>query len=190
MLIEDAQLHLPVREGEEIEDRYLDLLFEQKKYFLSSIPWTKSFKARFKRLDKIHEAYLLLSRTEVEPINNSFDFQQYESDSLRDIITTYQNNRSLILHHINSANNIPELKYYAEQLLKNLCTYAERWPSFEDEVDSSVGIKFPDPVLVMKALADFEQRNNLEIRELNRDDMLYEEWFQLSLWLSKEHNGR
>lgn len=189
MLAEDAALYFPLQKDQDPNELYAEILFDHKQFFLSSIPWSKSYNARFNRIRKIHEAYLIVSGSDHESDQVELALNWPSDEDLRSLINCYQQNEATIKLCINQSRNLIDLEYYGKKRIENRRLYAKRWPVCDRNISDLSPVKSIDPMLLLGDLEKFEEgglKKTYEVVDLAPSNLLYEEWIQLSLWLKKE----
>lgn len=190
----DALLYLNLTDEQDYEEAYEDQIFKFKQFFLSNVPTTKTFNAKAKRLEKIHDAYLFLTGTEDLFDCAKPELQPYESNEISLAFRTYQENKNRIKLKISSSTNANCLCEYAQLLLENLSRYAKLWKVNLKYMDESILItKEPDSIELLKEIKIFNDKgyNRFdEIEKLDPGNSVYRESIRLSLWLKMENNER
>lgn len=192
MLPDDAHLYFPVEEGMDPVDKYNEVLFEQKQYFLSGIPWSKTYAARFNKLEKVQLAYDQLYGTTEYPVQDAFVLEVLTGEELESVYKTYQRNKTQIYLRINQSKTINDLMINANLLLENRMKYALKWNDAQLEVANSETLRETDPVTVLKEMELVKTKGVVafnQVSDLERENPVYQEGIQLSLWLNKETNG-
>lgn len=192
MLPDDAHLYFPVEEGMDPEDKYNEVLFEQKQYFLSGIPWSKTYAARFNKLEKVQLAYEQLYGITEHPVQDAFILEVLTGEELESVYKTYQRNKTQIYLRINQSKTINDLMINANLLLENRMKYALKWNDAQLELISSETLREIDPVTVLKEMELVKTKGVVafnQVSDLERENPVYQEGIQLSLWLNKETNG-
>jgi len=192
MTIEEAKLILPVAEDDFLEDAFETKLFEFKQFFLASLPTSKLFQAKIKRIEQLSEAYSVLGGKEKEEMNHQEAQFSFSSENVKEVIQEYQKKSSEIKLNLLNASNSSITATSASQLVSCLREFASRWQLNSEQVNSTVKIsKTPDQMQLLKAVNDFNQENKFTFEEINslpEDNLLKQEAIRLSLWLKFENN--
>ena len=189
---DDARLFFPIEEGVDPEDRYDELLFEQKQYFLSSIPWTKTFEARISKLEKMQSAYVQLYAVNSGVKIPEYDLDMPNQSDIESVYKTYQKNKTQIYLRINQSSGFNELIIHAKHLLKNRKNYALYWQKASLDLSGEYSIRELDPVELLRELESLKVRGVTSFEQvcrIEKQNPVYQEGIQLSLWLNKETNG-
>jgi len=192
MTEQEAKLVLVSNEENSIEDVFEDELFQLKQSFLSSLPTSKLFKSKFKKITRLSDAYSALggaqqSIIEVEQV--PFD---YSSNSVREVLTSFQENDSKIKLLLLSSSSTSAVIDLGAQLVGNYKAFASKWRLTTLPIEQEVRMSdIPDPMTLIQAVNEFNESGKqsfYEIKTLKNDNLLKKEAIRLTLWLNFEAN--
>jgi len=192
MIKEDALLYFPFRLGDDIDDLYEDLLFEQKQFFANRMPISKVFNSRLLRLKKIEDAYIFFGGK--RPVNDTLTtkIEFSTSDSIHESYNNFQANLNHIKLELFNSKNVNRIANSIDLLFKNQQHFAEKFNSLELSYDSQPVIsKEPDAIEMISAIESAKElgiTNFKELYQLPPDNILVQEANRLSLWLKLETN--
>ena len=190
----EALLFFPVTEGENIIDLYEEYLFEYKTYFLTKYPIEKVFRAKAKKMNQMHDAFVLLGGK----INKSTSFPSLEykqKENILECFNYYQTFKNNLKSTLNNCNNAIDINSLLQLLLQLEKAYAENWSISTNLTDIEVIIsKEPDPMSLLKAIREFNALGGNTFKDLNTmknisPDLLINEAKRLSLCRKLENNG-
>ncbi len=192
MTEQEAKLVLVSNEENSIEDVFEDELFQLKQSFLSSLPTSKLFNSKFKKITRLSDAYSALGGTQqsiIEVEQVPFD---YSSNNVREVLTSFQENDSkikLLLLSSSSASTVIDL---GTQLVNNYKAFASKWRLTNIPLKQEVRMSdVPDPMNLIQAVNEFNEsgkKNFDEIEALDNNNLLKKEAIRLTLWLNFEAN--
>lgn len=193
MNYEDALIYLPLEDGKDVEDVYEERLFELRMFFLARVPVSKVFNAKIELLKKIEEAYKLLSNDHADSDYSPVNLKAYDSELLLDLVSTFQQNTSLLKGEIVRCSSAKMLIFLVSQMLENMRNYARKWdlnlPLEASEIRVTVA---PDEVGLLLEIEHMKSDGIISLRDLvklNSNSLLYREAIRLSLWNKLEGNG-
>jgi hypothetical protein len=184
----EALLFFPLKSEDEIIDLYEEYLFEYKTYFLTKYPIEKVFRAKAKKMNQMHEAFILLGGE----INTSTTFpylEYHQKENILECFNYYQKLKINLKSRLNKCNNAIEINNYIYQLIELDKEYAENWSVLKILPENEVIIsKEPDPMLILKAIKEFNTLGGNTFNDLNSmknisPDLLINEAKRLSLYL-------
>ena len=183
----EALLFFPLKSEDEIIDLYEEYLFEYKNYFLSKYPIQKVFRAKAKKMNQMHEAFILLGGE----INTSttFPYLEYQQkENILECFNYYQKLKINLKSRLNKCNSAIEINNCIHQLIQLEKEYAENWSVLKNLPDNEVIIsKEPDPMSILKAIKEFNKLGGNTFNDLNSmknisPDLLINEAKRLSLY--------
>lgn len=190
MTKEDALLYFPIEEGDDIDDLFEQLLFEQKQFLSNQMPISKVFNSRLNRLKKIEEAYLFFGGNIERNSNEDFNISPYISNSIEKNYNIFQQNKTILKLALFNALNVTEIENVIKHIFKTYIEFAEKWTTIEAEgLNRPIISKEPDAMAIMdeiKILKSKEIVNFSELSQLGHDNILVQESIRLSLWLNLE----
>ncbi len=184
----EAQLFLPQKEGESLEEAYEQKLFEWKNFFVHRFPIPKLFNKKLKQLHQLEEAYKLLGGESAEVFHHSGTTKNYDS-GLKESFQQYQADRNQLKLRLYAANSAVELMDVVEELLTITRAYANQWTDPDLDVSGVIVSKEVDPMDLLSAIQDAEQdgvRTISDIGKLSDGNMVLNEAKRLSLWSKME----
>ena len=196
MTKEEAILFFPCKDEDDFQEIYEDLFFEYKQFFLSKPPIRKVFLAKKVKMQKMHEAYLLIAGKEDVVINNEMQKFEYTfSNSILDTFNLYQHYRNELKIKILKSNNSIELTPIIDQILRLQSIYSEIWGEFEiSESENIIISKEIDPMYLLLAIQEFNKLGGITFKDLHlkiniSPILLINEAKRLSLCRKLEKNG-
>lgn len=181
MTKEEALIILGIDDPADVLEAFEDVLFQHKQFFLTRTPVVKLWKARYKKLNKINEAYEVFE--DVKPKKVSLPIVLSNSKEIKIIVNEYYSLRSTINQQISMASSVTELIQLGDLQLDLVTRYAEFWKLITvSNVLSEVYIsKEPDPMDVIRSIdvTYFDEVNNLP-----DDHLLKIEAKRLQMWCS------
>ena len=193
MDFEDALIYLPLEEGKSVEEVYDERLFELRMFFLTHVPIPKVFNAKIELLGKIEKAYNLLSKerrlVEIAPLS----LKAYDSELLFDLVSTFQQNMSLLKSAIAISSSASALILLVSKTLGTMRDYARKWEVNElpQVFDIRVSVA-PDEIELLLEIEQLKSDGIVSVHDidkLNSKSLIYQEAIRLSLWTKMDGNG-
>ena len=184
----EALLFFPVIEGEDITDLYDEYLFEYKNYFISKYPIEKVFIAKSKKMNQMHDAFILLGG-EISKSTTFFNLEYQQKENILECFNYYQKLKIDLKSRINKTNNALEINNYIHQLIQLEKEFAENWSVLKNLPDNEIIIsREPDPMSILKAIKEFNILGGYTFNDLNSmknisPNLLINEAKRLSLYL-------
>lgn len=188
----EAKIFFPFNEGDNLEELWEQLFFEQKQFFLTRPPIEQVFKSRIAKLLKQYEAYLLLGG---DAVSNTPIALDKETEFSSEVLASYR------LFH--SYRNAFKSKVLQAQHPEDLSKVIEAWTAMEkkyhklwsldesklNEIKVTLS-KEPDPMEILKAIKEVAGEeltfNDLHSRYALLPDLLQNEVKRLTLLFEKE----
>jgi hypothetical protein len=184
----EALLFFPFKEGEDILDLYEEYLFDYKNYFLSKFPIQKIFTAKAKKMNQMHEAFILLGGE----INTPTTFQNIKYEHKENILECFNNYQKIKLDlksKLYNCNNAMDINSCLKLLFQLEKAYAQNW-SISTNLSNVEAIisKEPDPMSLLNAINEFNTLGGYTFNDLNTmknisPELLINEAKRLSLTL-------
>lgn len=185
MTSEEAKAFLSLHDIEDIDDRYDEMLFEQKQYFLSKAPIHKVFESRLNKVRKISSAFEVLYQKQEPSIIESNQKMEF-SDEVKLAFDAYESWKTTIKFKISASRTFSELINTIGNYLKGVEEYQNKWLS-NMSIDAEVVLgKEPDVMEMLQAIKEFEENghkyfsdienlkgNNLLLKEMKRVSLLF-----------------
>jgi hypothetical protein len=196
MTKKEASLFFKLEEGQEADELWEEKFFEQKQFFLTRPPIPQVFSSRLKKLNKIHEAFLVLSdleKSQNDEINPNFPEISF-SEEVIEAFHHQQKFRMQMKTELLKANSLDLLRGTIQKWLFIEKEYMHKW-KLEKSVKSSdvVVSKEPDPMELLESFRDFERQNSvLTFQKIKNDadqlpDMIKNECKRLNLLYDKSY---
>ena len=190
--MQNYHLFFPHQEGDDLEEIYEELLFQDKQFFTNKAIVPKVFRARIEKMHKREEAYRRLSGMSV---NGSIvhSISKFEiSTNLLENYVNFQKFRAELMQQLYRANEYPQVFKLIEQLLTAYTTYLGSWKlnDFEDTIGIIIS-KEPDPTDLYNSLKAFSEAGGKNVNDIqtlffNGKSLLETEAKRLSLLLQFE----
>ena len=164
----EALLFFPLKNEDEIEDLYEELLFEYKQFFITKFPIKKIFSAKQKKMLQMHDAYLLLggksSNLHLSDSSKKIDF----SNAIRECFQNYQSERNSLKNNILKSSNCNEIRYFLDKLFLLQENYTLNWLKVTDLPDTEIQISNePDPMSLLNAINEFNSKGGITFDDMN-----------------------
>lgn len=193
MTREEALLYLPEQDGESLEDRFEQVLFEIKQSFSTKTPVSKLISNKLRRLERIEEAFRALGG-----VPENFDGQLHavtlEGETVREVVDRYSREKGILKIQLLSQGSVEGIKLITDRLLLLTRVYAEKWSTVDVSEIPEVPIgNEPDPMEILRGIQEMESNgwnSFTEINLLEGNSPLKTEAKRLSLWLKFEDNDR
>lgn len=170
-------------------DLYEDKIFEFKQYFLSKTPIFKLFESKLSKLEKIGNAYNILTNIKVEFNASRLEFNGSQTEILANYLR-FQEEKNRIKTKISNSSNDLELVSWVKNLLELEKINAQDWCS-EVKIDANILVsKEPNPMEILEGIKIYQQNggdnfDQLKKLENNPPEILIQEMKRLSLLLKK-----
>lgn len=174
---------------DDLIDLYEEKIFEFKQYFLSKTPIFKLFESKISKLEKIGNAYSLLTNSNVEFNETKLEFNDSQAEILANYLH-FQEEKNRIKTKISNSENAFELVSWVKNLLKLEKMNAQHWFS-EIEIDANILVsKEPNPMEILEGIKIFNQNGGTNFDQLkklenNPPEILIQEMKRLSLLFKK-----
>lgn len=183
----DALVYFPYNEEDDLEELYEERLFEFKQFFLSRPPSIRAFSGRIKKMNQMHEAYVLIAQKEPETYDldkeRGYDRPLEVKPSFLRFLEI-ENKLKWLLSNAISAVTVTKV---LNRLVENRIAFAGLWPkTSEGDVESH---KWLDPMEMLALIDQFNEqgfRYFSEIPQLSETNVLRQEGNRLSLWMKLE----
>ena len=189
MDLNDARLYF--EDPEEFESEYEDLFFEAKQFFYTRSVIPTVFKSRLDKLKNHYEAYCALSGEDKPYSEKCYSGSVKFKGSIREIVSKFNQERSILKQNIVAASNFDDLEYAVIQYLDLYSAYASSWPLDLDSGDVKIGTETESMVLLKGVdeaekvgITSFDQLETLSV-----DHPLRMEAKRLTLWRNKFEDG-
>ncbi len=190
--MQNNHLFFPHNEGDDLEERYEELLFEDKQFFTTKAVVSKVFRARIEKMKKREEAFRSLTSSTIsenyEPIQLSFE----KTSDLHQNYLNFQKDRALLMQQLYRAKECQTVIDMIEHLLNRYVAYLVPWQMNRKEETAGVIIsKEPDPTDLYNALKAFSEAGGKNVNEIqtlfyNGKSLLETESKRLSLLFQNE----
>jgi len=189
----ELKLHFPHQDNDDFKELFEQYLFEYKLFFTSKPIISKVFSPKIKKLNKLVEAYIKLSKSDDFSLLAGKDLQLNNSNVILSSFEDYHFNKNNLKRDILNTENPLELMFYVEQLLLLHSNYISKWPTIEIEDEVSIS-KDSDPMLINQSIKQFQNENGIYFSDLieiaNKcPKILLLESKRLSLLRNIEKNG-
>jgi|TARA_R110000737_G_scaffold17480_2_gene35213 stalled ribosome alternative rescue factor ArfA len=191
--MQNDHLFFPHQEGDDLEDRYEELLFEDKQFFTTRAIVPKVFRARIEKMKKREEAFRRL--TSIKEREN-IELVPLKFESTADIHQNYlnfQKDRALVMQQLYRTQECNSVIRLIEQLVHRYIAYLLPWQLVKvEEVEGIIISKEPDPTELYNALKAFSDEGGKNVNEIqslffNGKVLLENEAKRLSLLLQNEN---
>lgn len=174
---------------DDLIDLYEEKIFEFKQYFLSKTPIFKLFESKLYKLEKIGNAYILLTNSNVEFTETKLEFNGSQAEILANYLH-FQEEKNRIKTKISNSENAFELVSWVKNLLELEKMNAQQWFS-EIEIDANILVsKEPNPMEILEGIKIYQQNGGFNFDQLkklenNPPEILIQEMKRLSLLFKK-----
>jgi len=191
--MQNDHLFFPHNEGDDLEERYEELLFEDKQFFTTKAIVPKVFRARIEKIKKREEAFRRLTSIATK---ESFEPAQLLFETTSDLHQNYlnfQKDRALVMQQLYRAQECQVVIALIEQLLNRYIAYLIPWQTNDEaETDGVIISKELDPTNLYNALKSFSEAGGINVNEIqtlffNGKSLLETEVKRLSLLLQNEN---
>ncbi|MFA7273484.1 MAG: hypothetical protein WC044_06425 [Crocinitomicaceae bacterium] len=190
--MENDRLFFPHEEGDDWEERYEELLFEDKQFFTTRVIVPKVFRARLEKIKKREAAFRRLSGIiPREPLPKS-ECQIATTEYLKSIYLSFQKDKAVLFQQLYLAQECATVVFLIEKLLEYFLRYATNWKlSTLNDTNEILLSKELDPSELYSALSAFDQAGGESVNEIETlffegKNQLLTEAKRLSLLLQNE----
>jgi hypothetical protein len=190
--MQNDQLFFPHQEGDDLEEIYEELLFQDKQFFTTKAIVPKVFRARLEKMKTREGAYRRLSGTKA---SGELDFSSLLYERSNDLLQNYlnfQKFRAEVMQYLYRANELLQVVDLMEKLIKVYMEYLAKW-QLNDIIESKEILisKEPDPTDLFNSLKSFSDAGGKNVNEIqtlffNGKSLLETEAKRLSLLLQFE----
>jgi len=170
-------------------DLYEEKIFEFKQYFLTKTPIFKLFESKISKLEKVGNAYNILTNIKVEFNETRLEFKSSQTEILANYLD-FQEEKNRIKTKISNSKNAFELVSRVKNLLELEKINAQDWCS-EVKIDANILVsKEPNPMEILEGIKIYSQNggqnfDQLKKLENNPPEILIQEMKRLSLLFKK-----
>lgn len=187
---EDALLYFPYEEEDDLNDLFEERLFEFKQKLMTIAPSRKLFDIQLSRFSKISDAYLYLSDTVDSNDVVEFSLIHFE-DELAIAWKAYNESKNQLKLLLNRSESLNEIRQLVNLMLENMIRFTAPFEllNLKEDVNSVLLSKEPDPMEISAAIQKFNEagfHKISEIKQLDSNNILFQEAIRLSLWSKKE----
>lgn len=189
MTKEEAQLYLPEKEDESLDDRFEEIIFETKQFFQAKTPIAKLVASKLKKLKRIEEAFVTLGGevSESETLQLSTTI---EGETIRQVFDDYTFKKGQLKIQLFAQQTIDGIEVVLNGLINLTKQYAERWSIVDvSEIENVPVGSEPDPMEILAGINEMEAKGWYSFTEINLlegESPLKTEAKRLSLWLKFE----
>lgn len=196
MTKEEAKLFFHWEEDQTAEDSWEEKLFEFKQFFLTRPPIPQVFLSRLKKLEKMRDAYLVLTdqSKEEEVVEEHHDKTYDFSDKVIEAFNLQQGFRMKVKSELLRSNTFSAIQNSIMNWLTHEKSYMLKWRLNEPIDKSDILIsKEPDPMELLEEIRQFEKRMGaLTFEKVKNDlerlpDMIKNESKRLTLLFDKNY---
>ena len=170
-------------------DLYEEKIFKFKQYFLSKTPIFKLFESKISKLEKVGNAYNLLTNINVEINETKLEFNGSQTEILTNYLR-FQEKKNSIKTKISNSESASELVFWVKNLLELEKINAQLWFS-EIEINANTLVsKESNPMEILERIKIFNQNGGTNFDQLkklenNPPEILIQEMKRLSLLFKK-----
>lgn len=174
---------------DDLIDLYDEKIFDFKQYFLSKTPIFKLFESKLSKLEKIGNAYHLLTNINLEFTETKLEFNSSQPEILANYLH-FQEEKNRIKTKISNSENAFELISWVKNLLELEKMNSQHWFS-QLEIDANILVsKEPNPMEILEGIKIFNQNGGTNFDQLkklenNPPEILIQEMKRLSLLFKK-----
>jgi hypothetical protein len=174
---------------DDLIDLYEEKIFEFKQYFLSKTPIFKLFESKISKLEKVGNAYNILTNIKVEFTETKLEFNGSQAEILANYLH-FQAEKNRMKTKISNSENASETIHWVHQLLDLEKINAKIWFS-ETEIDANILVsKEPNPMEILEGIKIYQQNGGINFHQLkklenNPPEILIQEMKRLSLLFKK-----
>jgi hypothetical protein len=173
MTKEQAKLFFDWDDNQNPHEVWEDKLFEFKQFFLTRPPIPQVFEARLKKLEKIRDAYFILTDQTIpdENIEETMQNNTHFPDEVIKAFNLQQGYRMKIKAKLLSAHTFTAIKNIISDWLAHEKCYQKKWKStnFKDK-EGVVISKEPDPMELLQAFREYESAEGVLTFEKVKND--------------------
>lgn len=167
----EALVFLSVEDDQDVEDAYLQRIFEFKQYFSSKPVVLSTFQSRLNKLDKISEAANLFGLDGHTNFNDKIELIENPSFS-SDILNSfqqYQHFLTKVRFAIYQSQSTQELKSKVLTLMGMSMEYYSHWPYISEFENTVILSKEPDPMELLSDIKYAKEEGILTFTDLAKD---------------------
>ena len=167
---QEALLYFPFEgEKEDILDKWEELLFEHKQFFLTRAVVPKLFRSKLTKLEKQYNAFKVLGGAEIAPQEFQFEDKKF-SDLPLEAFQQMFAYRGEYKQKVLQTKQYEDLFLVVENWIALELTYAKLWSyEYPDDLEKPVISKEPDPMLLMGALKQWNENLDKSFTLLKKD---------------------
>jgi hypothetical protein len=190
--MQNDRLFFSYNEGDDLEERYEELLFEDKQFFTNKAIVPKVYRARIEKIKKREDAYRRISKTESDNEHIELNLFNENSSDLMQNYLAFQKDKSTIMHSLFQVRQCNSLIEIIELYMNRYLAYLQNWKLNElGDTDGVLIAKEQDPTNLYNAIKAFSSAGGKNVNEIqtlffNRKSLLVNEAKRLSLLLQKE----
>lgn len=188
MDLKEALIYFPLLEDEDALDKWEELLFEHKQFFLTRAAIPKVFQSKLKKISQQYDAFRVVAEDDLTPqvINyDSFTFSNEVGKAFQEMFAYRGQFKQDVLKCVQAQ----DIQLVVNKWLEVELAYAALWAfDFPDDLERPVISKAPDPMLLMGSIRSWDENRHKSFTELKKDfdvlpKVLKDELKRLSLLL-------
>lgn len=170
---------------EDVFDRYEEILFETKNYFIQKIAIEKLFSRKIAYLKEVEQAvFTLTNTTSNSPVK--VEIQAIEEVEIQAQFKAFQAQKNKLKTQLFQSDSASEIREIANFLVKLEKENARVWAIEMEKDDSIIISKEPDPMQILEAIQDYQSHGGKTFMQLknlenNPPQVLIHEMKRLSL---------
>lgn len=190
--MENDRLFFPYEENDDWEERYEELLFEDKQFFTTRVIVPKVFRARLEKIKKREAAFRRMSGIAQSESLPKIEFETFSAENLKSIYLSFQKDKAVLFQQLYKAQECATVVFLIEKLLEHFLRYAANWKlSTLNDANEILLSKELDPSELYAALNAFDQAGGESVNEIETlffegKNQLLTEAKRLSLLLQNE----
>lgn len=168
--MQNDRLFFPLGQENDIDERYEELLFEDKQFFTTKALIPKVFRARLLKIKRREEAFRRIKNELPREITFAINYTSNQPTDLLQNYLTFQKDKASVLNLLFKSKECVDLIGIIELYLLRFADYLKMWQLNErgntDEIILSKELDPTDLYLTIKAFSDAGGKNVNEIQTL------------------------
>lgn len=169
MEVKEAQIYFPLAAEEDARDKWEEILFEHKQFFLTRAAIPKVFNSKLKKIKQQYQAFELISEGQFDAVE--IDYGQFTfSDNVLECFQQMFTYRAQFKQDVLRCQQSKDISQVIEKWLEVELTYAEKWfIDYPEELEKPIISKAPDPMILMGAIRQWDENEGKSFTLLKKD---------------------
>ncbi|SFT50912.1 hypothetical protein SAMN05216474_0968 [Lishizhenia tianjinensis] len=169
MDLKEAQIYFPLKEEEDAHDKWEEILFEHKQFFLTRPAIPKVFRSKLKKIQQQYEAFESITGDSFKAQEISYGEFPF-SDVVQECFQQMFRYRGQFKQDVLRCQQVKDISKVIEKWLELELEHAQKWFfEYPEDLDTPIVSKEPDPMILLGALRQWDENEQKSFSLLKKD---------------------